>query len=246
MGQAPQPRDLRRPRCQENDHFFLYIHYLDPHDYFIPDQRPGSKEAYRRGVERFDRRLGELLDHLEREALLDDALVVLTADHGETLGEPGLYRTGKHFGNPSLWPVLDIPLIVAPAQRDPQRMLRSEDLKGLILSLAGRPTAERGLLDEDELFLAEVLFQTYRRGSWKSLVERKTGAHALIDLTADPGETRDVAALHPEIANRHRERIRELAAALSTQQGGRSELSADDRERLRALGYLEDIENMGP
>ena len=60
----------------------------------------------------------------------------------------------------------------------------------------------------------------------------------LCDLGVDPGETRDVSAAHPEV-------VRDLGAQLdawSAQVPGFDEtagLDADQRERLRALGYID-------
>ena len=44
---------------------------------------------YDANVRLADRCIGELLDHARRRGLLDDALVIFTADHGESLGEHG-------------------------------------------------------------------------------------------------------------------------------------------------------------
>jgi hypothetical protein len=46
-----------------------------------------------------------------------------------------------------------------------------------------------------------------RDGRWKLLVEEDGTAARLFDLTADPGEAKDVAAAHPDIVKRLREAV---------------------------------------
>lgn len=48
-------------------------------------------ELYDSEVEFVDYEFGRLLDFLEREELLDDSIIVVTADHGESLGEHDIY-----------------------------------------------------------------------------------------------------------------------------------------------------------
>lgn len=222
---------------RESDRFFLYVHYVDPHEYGI---RPDIPE-YGDGVRHLDEVVGRLLADLERRGLLAGAVVVFTSDHGENLGaKHALEATPKHFGNPSFDPLLRVPLIVTPpVPGDPSRLVRSQDLRGLLRELAGLPSLPDRDLQPDELFLSETFFQTYRRGRYKSVRHRGDGPSALFDLEADPGETRDVAADHPEVVRAHRERVAELTRQLGTRRGADAEMSEDDAERLRALGYLE-------
>src|SRR5207237_2090573 len=66
-----------------------------PH-HVIRDYRLGEEQdrryyeaQYDANVQLADRYIGELLDHARKLGLLDDALVIFTADHGESLGEHG-------------------------------------------------------------------------------------------------------------------------------------------------------------
>jgi arylsulfatase A-like enzyme len=52
-------------------------------------------DAYDNCVAYLDRRLGELIDDLERRGELENTLVIVTADHGEGLGEHGLFDHGE-------------------------------------------------------------------------------------------------------------------------------------------------------
>ena len=72
------------------------------------------RDAYRGGIVRADRDIGLLVAELEESGLLDDTILVVTSDHGESLGEHGLWEHN--------WMVeenLRIPLLI----RDPTRRL---------------------------------------------------------------------------------------------------------------------------
>ena len=224
-------------RARSSDRFFFYVHYLDVHDWVLLGR------SYKAGVIEFDRHLGELLAYLEEEKLLEDAHVILTSDHGELLGERhpirDLRSMGMHFGNPSFEPVLRIPLIIAPPFfDDTTRVVRSQDLRGLIREIAGIEPASAPE-QVDELYLGERWFQTYRRGRWKSSWHRNGRDAYLFDLEADPREQLDFSAEYPEVMAEHRLRIDTLAGELHTREGSDSRQSEADRERLRALGYIE-------
>jgi uncharacterized protein (TIRG00374 family) len=87
--------------------FFLFIHYMDPHDpYFahpydgdavarVSNQHPDPAEAaamqelYRGEIEYLDVQFGELLDRLRKDGLYDNTIIALVADHGEEFQEHG-------------------------------------------------------------------------------------------------------------------------------------------------------------
>lgn len=222
---------------------FLYVHYVDVHDWTYVDMEYGE------AVEQLDRELGLLMDDLETAGLLEGATVILTSDHGEALGERHAMKGSRtHLGNPSFQPVLEIPLIVAPAVwGDTDRMLRTQDLTALIEQLAGVPSqarvgpSQRGLAD-DELLLSEIRYMTFRRGKWKSMFHRKRPkAWALFDLEADPGETVNLLGQEPRIVEQHLKRIQELNASFATSTDADDQQTAEDRARLHALGYLADL-----
>jgi arylsulfatase A-like enzyme/thioredoxin-like negative regulator of GroEL len=69
--------------------FFLFVHYYDPHRPYDPPA-PYSEDAktpYQGEVEYSDAMLGELLSHLDRKGMLEQTLIVVTSDHGESLAE---------------------------------------------------------------------------------------------------------------------------------------------------------------
>ena len=82
------------------------------------DLRCGSgllaRDAYDNCLAYLDERLGELIDDLERRGVLDQTLVIVTADHGEGLGEHGLFDHGESLYRTEI----GVPLLfVLPADR---------------------------------------------------------------------------------------------------------------------------------
>ena len=82
--------------------FFLFIHYFDPHDPYVPPKeilsklRPKGKRLtklenqilkYDGEIKFTDREIGKLLGTLEQLGLTEETLVVVTSDHGEGLGQ---------------------------------------------------------------------------------------------------------------------------------------------------------------
>jgi len=181
---------------------------------FLPD-RPGARERavnfYDRGVLQTDRVIDELLELLRQRGYLREAVVVITADHGEALGEHGLYT----HTNGVLEAQLKVPLLmmtfgqarIAPA---PASALLSQvdiaptlaDAFGMPIpaSWAGRP-----------LRLVQAPRQVYfSQGNWEGLIgqsadsrtykywiDRRKVQEYAYELTNDPAERDNIAAKLP-------------------------------------------------
>jgi arylsulfatase A-like enzyme len=218
---------------------------MDVHDWYVigdPEQSRQHFSHYGDGVADFDIALGVFLDELDHRGWLDDAVVVLVADHGEALGEEHpLTALATHFGNPSYETVLRVPLIVWPAHalRDDGGLWRSEDVHRLLLRLAGVPTAVGSALSRSEVFVTEQQFQTYRRGNWKLIRQRAGSKNLLFNVALDPAETIDLAEARPDIVTMYTARVDALASQLAVDAVIDSDLSESDADRLRSLGYLQ-------
>lgn len=109
--------------------FFLYLHYMDPHDpYFVhpfngegyarvanPNPPPESADAYRAlydgEIAYVDEQVGRLLDGLRARGLYDRTLIVLVSDHGEEFHDHGGWWHGTTLYDEQI----RVPLIVKPA-----------------------------------------------------------------------------------------------------------------------------------
>ncbi len=179
-----------------------------------------------------DAQTGDFLDGLRARRLLDDALVVVASDHGEYLGENGLWahRVGLDAA------IGRIPLLVRrPGMRGAgavvDDVVRLEDVFPTVLELCG-VAAPEGLdgesLERDvagrvaramrgsQLHLLEKLRESHpscaspalervERGVYDGrhhLVERSDDTLTLYDLADDPREAFDIAAQRPDVVAR--------------------------------------------
>jgi len=201
--------------------FFLWVHYLDPHeDYVRHDDVPsfGSKarDLYDAEVVHTDKHIGRLLDHISAAPYGARTSIIVTSDHGEAFGENGMWRHGFE-----LWEVLvRVPLIVHVPHMKPVRIKARRSLIDLVptmLELLGLPlpTAEgddfvSGVSLVPDLFPTPGIPATARdicmdmpggpyiearrafiHNDLKLIVSR--GAHKeLFDLSADPEEKRNL------------------------------------------------------
>ena len=97
------------------------------------------RDSYNSAIAYVDAQVGELLGELERRGILRNTLVILTADHGEHLGEHGGI-TGH--GNSLYLPLLHVPLVISypshvPAGARVERIVSLQDIPATILELLG-------------------------------------------------------------------------------------------------------------
>jgi len=74
---------------------------------------PGFNDKYASAVERVDRTFGNFLAFLKQQGLYDDSIIIISADHGESLGEMGRV---SHVSNVTP-EVIRVPLIIHLPQR---------------------------------------------------------------------------------------------------------------------------------
>jgi arylsulfatase A-like enzyme len=221
------------------------------------------KRLYDAEITNTDAAVGELLAGLERQGRLANGYVVFTADHGENFGEGGsFYQHGENVHDASL----RVPLIVAGPGVAPgvdHGAIRLEDVVPSVLGLLEVPGPERPATDGVDLSARmrgavargpdsgpiafgssakpEPRERTARTPHFK-LVDRRmpdgTTRRELYDLANDPGETRDVSGEHPEVTL-HLARELDVWSEDVPYFDETADLDRDQRERLRALGYID-------
>ncbi|MEW6378008.1 MAG: tetratricopeptide repeat protein [bacterium] len=135
IGENTSQRALQWLDEHHQERFFLWLHYFDPHaDYSPPEpfRSRYQKNPYDGEIAYTDQCLGRVLDKLEQLDLLDNTLVVFTADHGEGLGEHK-ERTHAFFIYDS---TLRVPLIF----RYPARLSRGLKVTSLVRTIDLVPT----------------------------------------------------------------------------------------------------------
>jgi arylsulfatase len=216
----------------------------------IPQEAQILRYLYDRGVEEVDRQLGMMFSELRRRGLFDDLLIVLTSDHGEAFLEHGKVLHGHTWEE-----VLRVPLIIKwpGGERAGERVevpSGALDLAPTLLRAAGLPTDGLPGRDLRRLEVARPVFAGSNfdlvvDGRWKAVIDPRDGGRRLFDLLVDPAERRDLAAERPAEFERlaglirdRAERERRFARQLDAASDRRRELTEEERERLRALGYL--------
>jgi arylsulfatase A-like enzyme len=211
---------------------------------------------YDAGVRQLDHDLGALFDALRERGRLADTLLVVTADHGEEFGEHGNFSHGRHYQELLRVPLIvrlpggasggariaepvslvDVaPTVLAAVGADSDAATDGVDLAPLWRG-ASAAGAGRRIFAQTGPFMGDA-FRSVREGEFKLILDRRTGRRELYHLADDPGEGTDVAAEHPEVADRLAGAIAELeATALGATPA--VDLDADAAARLRELGYL--------
>ncbi len=238
-----------------------------PRPWSVPGKSLGWYVAQYDGeIAAVDAEVGKLLDALDASAVRDRTLVVLTSDHGESLGEHDYYFDhGENLFDPGM----RIPLLVAGpgvlAGRRTDVLATTLDLVPTILDavkvsyppdLAGESLlpATRGERRPDRKRLQG---QNDRNlvGAWDRrfrIVATPSEAgvrYALYDREHDPGETRDQSRAQPERAREERRELELFRERIDAQlvktrrllegQSGVERLTPEACERLKAMGYVQ-------
>ncbi len=211
--------------------------------------------------------LADLFALLSQHQLYENALIIVTADHGEELFDHGGFSHGWSLHQESL----HVPLFIKlPGQSDDsvvENPVNLIDLFPTILEATGIKTD----LDLDGRSLVPLILGTGEPESnqdrerltqtdWKGRCvargistkgfrlieiernyERVGNVVRMYDLVGDPHEEVDISGLRPQIAEEMRQELHRRFDELTQKAGPEPENRKDqlDQERLRALGYVE-------
>jgi arylsulfatase A-like enzyme/Tfp pilus assembly protein PilF len=231
--------------------FFCWIHLFDPHDPYA------GEVAYADNV------LGEILEALRKRGLYDKSLIVVVGDHGEGLGEHEELTHGYFLYDPTLL----VPLIVKlPSNgrydkriRVVEGVFQLVDVFPTVLQVLGIGAPERlqgqglvaAMLGKRSLSGRDAYSETYypNEFGWSELKSWRSKEHKYIlgprpelyNLQEDPGEVQNLVNGNASLANQLKtqlqnfeERYRDTSAESEAQ----AELSPEDLERFRSLGYV--------
>jgi len=114
----------------------LYQRSIDDPGSISEEDHRRLVDAYDGEIQYLDEQIRVLFEKLKRRNLLDDTLVILTADHGDAFGEQGYYGHPRdlHEG------LLHVPLLIHDPQRDKKvvkDIVTTRDVPATILSWAG-------------------------------------------------------------------------------------------------------------
>ncbi len=241
--------------------WFLWLHYFDPHaDYAAPERftQRYPRDPYAAEVAFVDEQIGRVVDYLKARGQWGDTAVVLTADHGESLGEHGEITHG-HF-------IYDATTRVATLVRVPgtaggrsfEQRVRGIDLMPTALGVLGLPVPAAVQGDDlrplwqhqrasrraaySETFLPYYDFgwgylRSLELDGWKYVLAPKP---ELYNLDADPNERQNLVEREPERAAHLRDTLLRLIeqSARTAATGTQTSSSTEERDALASLGYL--------
>lgn len=241
--------------------FFLWMHLYDPHFPYHPPE-PFSEQyrnrPYDGEIAFADFQVGRLIRFLKDKGLYQNTVIVLTGDHGESLGEHGEKTHGFFIYNATL----HVPVIFhLPGQRlgnSVPELVSLADLMPTVLQVlkvdVPSPVQGRNLLpfmtakkeDQSQGLYAET-FLPRLHFNWSELRGLETKNYHFIDapkpelydVANDPGETRNLYTTKKAVGEEMRARL----ASLIRQYSGGQELAEKTGldpaliERLQSLGY---------
>lgn len=286
MAWASEPPDAKDPRP-----VFGWVHLFDPHApyevrpgfpvsdeaaainhrailaqepgyLYRPEEIAGLQELYRQECAYADSQVGVFVDALKAAGLLDRAIIVVLADHGESLGQHNIY-----FNHHGIYDdVLRIPLVVwtsemagadgavhGAGQRF-SRTVTTADVANTLLGYSGvspltgtQSTNLLGFVNGDANTDTSLTVQGREGASLTEgqlcgvrspnakYIRKQDASETLFDLVNDPGELQDIGSAHAEALESGRAGTVLCVASAVVKPSG-----ADDCARLQALGYVED------
>jgi len=215
--------DERDPANHSMDPVFSFAPFADFFRSWMPEGVTDHRyidAQYDGALAYLDASVEELLGTVADLGLTEDTLVVLTADHGETLYEHDCYY--DHHG--LYEPTIRVPLLLSWPGKLPSRRVvghsHAKDVYPTILELLGAkaptPVEGRSLVPlwsggerpiEAEWYLTEATWMRkhgWRTVEWKLIEALEPDFHfkptvELYHLSEDPNEEHDVAGEHPEV-----------------------------------------------
>ncbi len=193
-----------------------------------------------------------VLSSLAAAGRLEEAVLLVTSDHGEAFFEHGAESHNSTVYDEMLQVpfMLRLPGGAKPSGLDLNRFASLEDLTPTLLALAGVAPAPRttgvnllGEVDRHNMLLRTADQQKitgFRLGRYKVIADRWGTIVELYDLEADPGERKNLFVERPGAVSWLAAEWRQTAAALPPLlAGGERDVTDAEREMLQQLGYIE-------
>lgn len=209
----PLPKTAAIPHDEQDPHSQRVLKCVDLWGKELPDERiKAARRAYYGACSYVDSNIGKLLKALDDCGLTDDTIIVFTGDHGDMLGERGLWYKMVWYENSAR-----VPFIVhAPKRFTPKRVkenVSTMDILPTFVGLIGSQLEPSLPMDGVSLLpyitggegvKTDTVFGEYmaegtqtpvimiRRGKWK-FIYSMIDPPMLFDLEADPLERNNLA-----------------------------------------------------
>jgi arylsulfatase A-like enzyme len=242
--------------------FFLFLHYFDPHDAYIPPEPFASEYAdnlYAGEIAYTDHCIAQVIDKLKSLDLYDSSLIIIVGDHGEALGDHGEAYHGYYIYQPTV----RVPFIVRPPNCRKSKVINNivslVDVVPTILGYLGIEVPPHVQGEDLSAFSAgKIPAKNNRYVYCESLEGTKYGCNPLLglvderfkyietsrpelyDLTQDPIEQNNLAKKEQKRARLMQGRLQEMMSRLIDVRStdASAELDEQTRTRLESLGYV--------
>jgi arylsulfatase A-like enzyme len=205
---------------QQGKKWFLWAHYIDPHGRYVAhpdvvDWGSSEPDLYDAEVKWTDQQIGRLLDELVRLPSNENTIIIVTSDHGDSMGEHTV-PVGTH-GTALYRELQHVPLIYYVPNNQPHLIggaVSNLDIVPTVAELAGIdvhdlsfegksdvPAIFYGKEDHDRIVFAETNIPQPQRAaiseSWKLIYYLDSNLYELYNLKTDPWEHSNLAPKHP-------------------------------------------------
>jgi len=211
--------------ASSKDPFFLYLHFLDPHDPYTPP--PGYDTKFTGSLQRspftytedlqqkinlydgeinfLDTELGRFFEYLKEKKLYDDLVIVIVADHGEQFMEHGNERHGFKLFNEEV----HIPLFLKTGRDADKGRIISEtvstvDILPTLLARLGKKAPESlsgvSLMDEEAVRARRGVLSEIRRVYDMKAVTDLPGNRLVMDVEYDQSNPDPMKSLEAWVA----------------------------------------------
>ena len=213
----PLPKTSAIPQDQQDPHSQRVLKCIDLYGHEVPEERiRAARRAYFAACTYVDTQIGKLLSVLDNCGLSEDTIVVFTGDHGDMLGERGLWYKMVWYEMAARVPMI----VYAPKRYEAKHVkenVSTMDLLPTFVAMAGATLQPNLPLDgislmpyiageagvKTDTVLGEYMGEgtlspliMIRRGRWK-FVFSPIDPPQLYDLKVDPLENVNLAAGYP-------------------------------------------------
>ena len=228
---------------------FMWVHFFEPHEpYEMHPEHPfaggasSDVDAYDSEIAAADEGIGRIVAAVR--AKRPRAVIIVTADHGEELGDHG----GRYHGTTVYEEQVHVPLIVVAPHVTPHHVttpVQTIDLLPTVTSALGVPAAPRVRGRDEGAVIASTSDASDKEGGFafaetdtmtlvaenadRLICRRSVDACALYDVAQDPHENTDIAAPNTEKVHA----LRALGVATMRETGRFEGKGADLPDALR-------------